>query len=140
MKSKVWSAIATWIAIPVWLICLSCWTSSHGNDINTAGVILYMGILLIIGFPFALLVSFLLAPSLNKLNIKSKLVSFLIIASFHGILLLCLYIFYASFSSKTSDWANLLIIPFYLLLFLTPPSFVGCTIYLLLSEYTGFEE
>lgn len=132
VKSKVWSAIATLIAIPVWLLCICLWMNSHGKDINSAGVIVYMGILLIIGIPLALFVSFVLAPSLSNLSKKSKPVSFLIIMGFHWILLLSVYIFY--FSSKTSDWVNLLIIAFYLLLFLTPPSFVGCTVYLLFSE------
>lgn len=129
----VYSAVSTWVTIPFWLIVISIWTLIRGDEINTMAVVPFIGLLLTLGFPFALYVSFILAPSLNQLT-KPRSHSMLVIIVAHVISLICLYPLYRLINIDTFEGSKLLIFPFYLLFFFTPPSFVGCIVYYLLSE------
>lgn len=135
-RAVFYSMITICIAIPAWFLYLCFLWSSHGGEMNTISIALYGGIVSVIAVPFAFIVSFLMASFLNKYNKKSQLRYYLIIAGFHGIILLCLCLFYAFSSSITSRWAwiDVFIIPFYFMLFLTPPSLVGCTACYLFSN------
>jgi hypothetical protein len=134
IKPARWSVIGTLVAIPAWFFCFCQYWSIKEGDINTAGMAAYMGILSVVGIPFAFIISSLVAPFLSKLSNKSRVGSFFIITGFHAVLLVCVDLLYIYLSSETLDWINYLILPFYLLLFLIPPSFVGCMVYSMLSN------
>jgi len=136
-KSVIVSAIVTYVAIPVWLLVFCQFMSYGGRDTNTAGLLLYMMILMVVGVPFAFIVSALIAPLFNKLSKKSLFKRFLLIVGFHGFVFVVLYLLYNLMQSESSEWTVFLMIPWYLLVFLSPPSLVGCMTYTFFPRATG---
>ena len=129
-RTSLFSALITYAVVLIWPMLFCYWTVKADQEINSAGLILYEGILIIIGIPFALTIGIYLAPRIKKMA-RSCGHALLLNTFLHGAFLLCSYLLFL-LMDILPPMVGIFIIPFYLGLFLTPPSFIGCLIYLIL--------